>query len=86
MSTKDSKIRIYSELHQSDAQGYKMEDFKNCMLEFLKKQEKQRQENLKQQEKTTTRILKDSIRALYDKKKDSGNYSNVLQKKTTRKI
>ena len=27
-----------------------MEDFKNCMLEFLKQQEKQRQEDLKQQE------------------------------------
>ena len=27
-----------------------MEDFKNCMLEFVKQQVKQRQEDLKQQE------------------------------------
>ena len=48
MVQKDSKIWIYSELH-SDIQGQTMEDFKNCMLEFLKQQEK-RQEYLKQQE------------------------------------
>ena len=29
-------------------QQYTMEDFKNCMLEFLKQQEKQRLEDLKQ--------------------------------------
>ena len=52
-----------------------MEHFKNCMLEFLKQQEKQWQENLKQEKQPQE-----------DKKKDSGSYSNVLQKKTTREI
>ena len=36
---------------QSDIQGYTMKNFKNCMLEFLKQQGKQCQEDLKQQEK-----------------------------------
>ena len=35
---------------QSDIQAYTMEVFKNCVLEFIKQQEKQ-QEDLKQQEK-----------------------------------
>ena len=43
---------------QSDVQGYTMEDFKNCKLEFLKQQEKQRQEDLKQQQKQRQEDLK----------------------------
>ena len=35
-----------------------MEDFKNCILEFLKQQEKQLQEDLKQQEKQRQEDLK----------------------------
>ena len=44
-------------LAESDVQEYTMDDFKSCMLEFLKQQEKQL-EDLKQQEKTTTRRFK----------------------------
>ena len=51
MSTKDSRFEFTVNYTQSDVQGYTMEDFKNCMLEFLKQQEKQRQEYLKQLEK-----------------------------------
>ena len=51
LSTKDSKIRIYSELHTKWRSRIYNGGLKNCMLELLKQQEKQRQKDSKQQEK-----------------------------------
>ena len=62
-----------------------MEDFKNCKLEFLKQQEKQRKEDLKQLE-----MQQEDLKGLQEnierQEEDSRNYSNVLQIKTTREI
>ena len=62
-----------------------MEDFKNCMSEFLKQQEKQQQADLKQQEKQQE-DFKRLNKSIEQQEERFGNYSNVLQKKTTREI
>ena len=63
-----------------------MEDIKNVCLQFLKNKITTIRRFKTTGKNNDKKILKDSIRALNDKKNDLGKYSNVLLKKTTREI
>ena len=62
-----------------------MDDFKNCMLKFVK-QEKQQQEDVKQQQKQRLKDFKSLLENIEWQEEGLGKLLQCLTKKTTQEI